>query len=90
MVPIQQARGAEGVPEKATVLQDTLAKVRSEAPDGGGQGIVAACGDGLDTGEGDIHPASLHTGATVRHLLAGQGGLPSGCHTSRTAPVSGN
>ncbi|MFI6154314.1 hypothetical protein ACIBCA_16710 [Kitasatospora sp. NPDC051170] len=70
------ARGAEGDPQKAAVLQDTLAKIQAGAPTGDGQGIVAASSDGLATGEGDIYYASLHTGATAWYLLAGQGGNP--------------
>ncbi|MEU1290507.1 hypothetical protein [Kitasatospora sp. NPDC005856] len=70
------ARGAEGDPQKAAVLQDNLARIQAGAPTGDGQGIVAASSDGLATGEGDIYYASLHTGATAWYLLAGQGGNP--------------
>ncbi|MFJ6623175.1 hypothetical protein ACIQOW_37105 [Kitasatospora sp. NPDC091335] len=70
------ARGAAGDRDKAAVLQDTLTRIQAEAPNGDGQGIVAASSDGLATGEGDIYYASLHTGATAWYLLAGQGGNP--------------
>jgi hypothetical protein len=71
-----QARKAPGDADKATALMATLQKAQKEAPNTDGNGIVASSHDGLDTGQGDLYYASLHTGATAWYLIAALGGNP--------------
>ncbi|GAA1148008.1 hypothetical protein F4556_000836 [Kitasatospora gansuensis] len=71
-----RARNAPGDADKATTLLATIAAAQTNAPNNDGRGIVAASSDGLNTGEGDIYYAALHTGATAWYLIAAQGGNP--------------
>ncbi|MFF7441676.1 ribosome-inactivating family protein [Streptomyces sp. NPDC008122] len=69
-------RNGTGDAAKAAVLQKTLENAQTSAPHNDGRAIVAASGDGLDTGQGDLYYASRHTGATAWYLLAGVGANP--------------
>ena len=69
-------RQHQGDSALAADLVRSLGAAQSSAPNTDGRGIVAASHDGLQTGEGDIYYASLHTGSTAWYLLAASGGNP--------------
>lgn len=71
-----QARKAAGDSDKAAELIATLQKAQNHALNANGAGIVAASRDGLNTGQGDLYYASLHTGATAWYVVAAKGGNP--------------
>ncbi|MEV4561031.1 Tat pathway signal sequence domain protein [Kitasatospora sp. NPDC049285] len=70
------ARGGSGDAAKASALLTSLQSAQATAPHADGNGLVAASGDGLDTGYGDTYYASLHTGATAWYILAGEQANP--------------
>lgn len=71
-----QTRRAPGDTDKAAALISTLQKAQASAPNTNGAGIVAASHDGLNTGQGDLYYASVHTGATAWYVLGALGGNP--------------
>ncbi|MEV7213615.1 hypothetical protein AB0O31_11055 [Kitasatospora cineracea] len=76
LLAVYRQRQAPGDGAKAAALLSTLELAQLGAPNTDGKGIVAASGDGLDTGQGDHYYASLHTGATAWYLIAARGGNP--------------
>ncbi|MFB6894327.1 hypothetical protein ACFCX4_34055 [Kitasatospora sp. NPDC056327] len=76
LLAVYQTRRAPGDTEKAAALISTLQRAQASAPNTNGTGIVAASHDGLNTGQGDLYYASVHTGATAWYVLGALGGNP--------------